>query len=87
MANIGSELITEFSKVSRPVYDVRDEMPDSFLSSLDTRGIKSATEGLVVPSGKPRHVNGRLSTLHPKMLASEFAWAESTLMGTRVVLL
>jgi hypothetical protein len=87
MANIGSELITELSKVSLLVYDMRDEMPDSFLSSLDTSGIKSATEGLVVPKGKPRYVNGRLSTLHPKMFAREFAWAESTLMGTRVVLL
>jgi hypothetical protein len=49
MANIGSELITELSKVILPVYDMSDEMPDSFLSSLDTNGIKSATEGLVVP--------------------------------------
>jgi hypothetical protein len=87
MANIGSEFITEFSKVSRLVYDMSDEMPDSFLSSLDTRGIKSTTEGLVVPNGRPRYVNGRLSTLQPKMLASKFSWVMSTLMGTRVVLL
>jgi hypothetical protein len=87
MANIGSEFITELSKVSRPVYDMSDEIPDGFLSSLDTRAIKSATEGLVVPNGRPRYVNGRLSTLQPKMLASKFAWAKSTLMGTSVVLL
>jgi hypothetical protein len=63
MANIGSELITELSNVSLPVYDMSDEMLDSFLSSLDTNGIKSATEGLVVPRGNPRYVKGRLSTL------------------------
>jgi hypothetical protein len=56
MENIGSELITKLSKVSLPVYDMRDEIPDSFLSSLDTNGIKSATEGLVVPRGKPRYI-------------------------------
>jgi hypothetical protein len=54
MANMGSELITELSKVSLPVYDMIDEMPDSFLSSLETNGIKSAIEGLVVPRGNPR---------------------------------
>jgi hypothetical protein len=50
-----------------------DEILDSFLSSLETNGIKSATEGLVVPRGSPRYVKGRLSTLHPNMFAREFA--------------
>jgi hypothetical protein len=53
MAYIGSELVTEFSRVNLPVYDIREEMPDNFLSSLDTSGIRSATDGLVVPRGSP----------------------------------
>jgi hypothetical protein len=54
MANIGRELITEFSKVSLPVYVIRDEMPESLLSNLETKGIKSLTDGLVVPRGSPK---------------------------------
>jgi hypothetical protein len=54
MAYIGSELMTEFSRVNLPVYDMRDEMPDNFLSSLETIGIRSVTDGLVVPRGRPR---------------------------------
>jgi hypothetical protein len=32
---------------------MREEIPDNLLSSIDTKGIKSATDGLVVPSGSP----------------------------------
>jgi hypothetical protein len=51
MAYIGRELMTELHRVNLPVYDIREEMPDNFLSSLDTSGIRSATDGLVVPRG------------------------------------
>jgi hypothetical protein len=61
---MGKELITEFSRVSLPVYVIRDHIPDNLLSSLDTRGMRSDTNGLVVPRGRPRYVNGRDSTLH-----------------------
>jgi hypothetical protein len=73
MANMGSELITEFSIVNLPVYDISEEIPDSFLSSLETSGMKSATDGLVVPRGSPRYVKGRLSTLQPNVFARELA--------------
>jgi hypothetical protein len=52
---------------------MREDIPDSLLSSLETNGIRSATLGLVVPNGRPRYVNARLSTLHPKSLARRFA--------------
>jgi hypothetical protein len=87
ISNIDKEFITKFSSVNLPVYDISDEIPDNFLSSLDTMGIKSATDGLVVPNERPRYVNGRLSVLRPKMVAKEFAWDMSMLIGTRVVLL
>jgi hypothetical protein len=70
MANIGRELITEFNRVSLPVYVIREEMPDSLLSNLETNGIRSLTDGLVVPRGSPKYVKGKLSTLHPKDCAN-----------------
>jgi hypothetical protein len=69
MAYIGNELMTEFSKINLPVYDISDEIPDSLLSSLETIGIGSAREGLVVPRGSPKYANGRDSTLQSKVLA------------------
>jgi hypothetical protein len=68
------------------VYDISDEIPESFLSILDTIGIRSDTEGLVVPNGKPKYAKGRLSTLHPKIFANSVVFALSILIGTRVVL-
>jgi hypothetical protein len=64
------------------VYDIRDEIPDSFLSILDTISIRSDTDGLVVPRGKPKYAKGRLSTLHPKIFANSVAFALSILLGT-----
>jgi hypothetical protein len=86
IANIGNDCITEFNRVSLPVYDIRDDIPDNFLSILETVGMRSATDGLVVPNGNPRYANGSVSTLHPKMLASSLALSLSILMGTSVVL-
>jgi hypothetical protein len=54
MAYMGNELMIEFNKVSLPVYDIREDMPDNLLSSLETIGIKSATDGQVVPRGRPK---------------------------------
>jgi hypothetical protein len=54
MAYMGNELMTEFSSVNLPVYDIREDMPDNPLSSLETIGIKSAIDGLVVPRGRPK---------------------------------
>jgi hypothetical protein len=54
IAKIGIALRIVFSKVSLPVYVMRDEIPDNLLLSLDTNGFKSSTDGLVVPSGSPR---------------------------------
>jgi hypothetical protein len=51
---MGIALRVVFNKVSLPVYVIRDEIPDNLLSNLDTKGIKSSTDGLVVPSGIPR---------------------------------
>jgi hypothetical protein len=73
MAYIGRELMTEFSRVNLPVYDIREKMPDNFLSSLDTSGIRSATDGLVVPRGSSKEANGRVSTLHSKVFARAMA--------------
>ena len=53
MAYIGSEVITEFNRVSLPVYESIDEIPSSLLSNLLTIGIRSSTDGLVVPRGVP----------------------------------
>jgi hypothetical protein len=65
-----------------PVYDIKDEIPESFLSILYTIGITSDTEGLVVPKGKPKYAKGRLSTLHPKIFAKSVALALSILIAT-----
>jgi hypothetical protein len=39
IAYIGREFMIEFSRVSLPVYVISEEVPESFLSNLDTRGI------------------------------------------------
>jgi hypothetical protein len=57
-----------------------------FSSILDTIGIRSDTEGLVVPKGKTKYAKGRLSTLHPKIFANSVALALSIFIGTKVVL-
>jgi hypothetical protein len=54
IAYIGRELMTELSRVSFPVYDIKDEIPYNLLSNLLTIGISSATDGLVVSRGSPR---------------------------------
>jgi hypothetical protein len=69
IAYMSKELITELRRVNLLVYIIRDEIPDNLLSSLETKGIRSATDGPVVPKGKPRYVKGRISTLHPNTLA------------------
>jgi hypothetical protein len=55
------------SKVNLPVYESIEEIPDNLLSNLETRG--SSTDGLVVPRGRLKYVNGRHSTLQPKDVA------------------
>jgi hypothetical protein len=69
MANMGIAFKVVLSNVNLPIYDSIDEIPDSVLSNLDTGGIRSSTEGLVVPKGRPKYVTGRLSTLQPKYVA------------------
>jgi hypothetical protein len=66
---MGKELITVLRRVNLLVYVIRDEIPGNLLSSLETKGIRSATDGLVVPKGKPKYVKGRISTLHPNTVA------------------
>jgi hypothetical protein len=73
MANIGIAFNVVLSSVSPPVYDSIDEIPESLLSNLDISGIISSTDGLVVPKGRFKYVNGRLSTLQPKELAKSLA--------------
>jgi hypothetical protein len=46
IANIGIAMSVVFSRVNLPVYVMMDEIPDSLLSSLETRGMKSSIEGL-----------------------------------------
>jgi hypothetical protein len=73
IANIGIPLSVVFSGVNLLVYVMMDEIPESLLSNLETSGIKSSTEGLVVPRGSPRYVNGKLSREHPNIAASAYA--------------
>jgi hypothetical protein len=55
MAYIDIELNNEFSSVSLPVYDISDDVRDNILpNNLETSGVRSGTEGLVVPNDKPR---------------------------------
>ena len=86
MAYMGSDAKTELSKVSLPVYDRRDEIRVNFLSNLVTTGIRSSTDGLVVPKGSPRYVNGNPSVLQPNSEASCCADYVSMFIGTSVVL-
>jgi hypothetical protein len=87
IANIGIPLSVVFSGVNLLVYVMMDEILESLLSNLETRGIKSSTEGLVVPRGSPRYVNGKLSREHPNIAASAYAASRLILIGTKVVLL
>jgi hypothetical protein len=54
IAYMSRELITELSSVNLYVYDISEDIPESLLSNLDTRGISLATEGLVFPRDSPR---------------------------------
>ena len=54
------------------------------LSALHTKGVMSRTEGLVVPRGKPRYVNGMLACVHPKRAAISLHVSTGVLIGTRV---
>ena len=57
-AKIVSEVITVFSRESLEPYDIIDSVDVSLLSILHTIGIRSWTEGLDVPRGRPRYVKG-----------------------------
>jgi hypothetical protein len=54
MKYVGKEDRTEFTNWSLPEYDRNVELANILLSTLQTRGAKSLTNGLVVPSGKPK---------------------------------
>jgi hypothetical protein len=65
---MGWEFIREFSNVNLPVYVIREEIPESFLSSLDIGGINSATDGLVVPKVVPNRWKADISKNYGKWL-------------------
>ena len=48
----------EFIRANLPVYDINDMTAVILPSALQIHGVRSATVGLVVPSGSPRYVKG-----------------------------
>ena len=66
-AKIVSEVITVLRRDNLEPYDIIDRVDVSLLSILQTIGIRSCTEGLEVPRGKPRYVKGIFPILHPKI--------------------
>lgn len=73
--------------MSLPTYVIIEEMPDSLTSNLDTMGMRSSTEGLMVPIGSPRYVKGMDSFLQTKTVASSLAFSSLRLIGTNADLL
>ena len=64
---MGIEEITELRSCNLPPWERNYELAVSLLSMQSTKGMKSAILGLVVPTGKPRYVNGKVPTLQPKI--------------------
>jgi hypothetical protein len=73
MAYIGIAFKMVLSRVNLPVYESIEEIPDNLLSNLETKGIRSSTDGLVVPKGRPKYVKVRLSTLQQNDVARVYA--------------
>ena len=53
-AKMMSEVMTVFSSESLAPYDIIDRVEVNLLSTEHTIGIRSWTEGLPVPKGRPR---------------------------------
>ena len=80
-AKIMSEVITELSRVSFPPYDIMLRVAVSLLSMEQTRGMRSRTDGRVVPSGSPKYVKGIFPTVHPKILEISLVFAVESLIA------
>ena len=76
--------MTVFNKESLAPYDIMDRVEVNLCSTEQTNDIRSSIEGLLVPRGRPRYVNGMLPILHSKMLASSFVRSSSQFIGIRV---
>jgi hypothetical protein len=59
------------------------KVAETLLSILSTNGSKSYTVGFVVPSGRPRYVNGIEATLHPNNPAMSCAELLLKLIGIK----
>lgn len=75
------DVITEFTSDSLASYGIIDRVAVIFLSTLHTKGIRSCTEGLVIPNGRPKYVKGMEPIVHPKMSANCSLRATSQLIG------
>ena len=71
--NIGNAVKMEFVTSSRPACESKDDVHESLLSHLLTRGRKSTIFGFVRPKGKPKYVKGSLPSSHPKEAARMLA--------------
>ena len=83
-ANMMSEVMTVFNSESLAPYDIIVKVEVSLRSTELTVGIRSWMEGLLVPRGRPRYVNGMLPILHSKILASSFVRSASQFIGMSV---
>jgi hypothetical protein len=54
MGKVAIEVRREFIRVTLPLYDISMNVAETLLSILSTNGIKSWTEGFVVPRGRPK---------------------------------
>ena len=83
--NMIRDVINEFTRESFPAYDIKDIAAMIFLSALQINGVRSCTEGQVVPKGSPRYVNGMEPTEQPKRSARSLHLSGGVLIGIMVV--
>lgn len=77
-------MITEFTKVSLDPRSSNEAAEESLRSTDATSGMRSVTDGLVVPMGKPRYVNGKVPIAQPKTSANREVLSPAVLTVMRV---
>ena len=80
---IGTDDSAEFKYCNLPPWARKDELALSLLSMLSTSGMRSMILGLVVPTGRPRHVKGKDPTLQPMESARSWSCYGGVLTGRR----
>jgi hypothetical protein len=83
IVKVAMEARRELINETFPLYDISMNVAETLLSILSTKGIKSWTEGLVVPRGNPRYVNGMEAIFQPRDSAMSEATAVVILIGIR----